>query len=140
MGLLVEGVASPQVEMLASLDPPFNLFEVAALRDRALREVNAPDLEPRDAVLHYARERLLSLLAGQDRLADVLGELKKLVSSTGWAPDLFDFYMLYFAYDDLISSGDQFYWEGATRENIESIVFDRARVFVESGLGQVPDS
>jgi hypothetical protein len=140
VGLLVEGFSSRQVEMLASLDPPFNLFDVAELRDRALREVNAPDLQKRDAVYVYARERLLSLLAGQDGLGDVLGVLKDLCIEHDMDRNLLDFYLLYFAYDGLVSFGDQYYWEGATRDNIESIVLERARAFVESGLGRVPDS
>ncbi len=126
--------------MLASLDPPFDLFEVAELRDRALREVNAPDLQKRDAAYVYARERLLSLLAGQDGLGDVLGVLKDLYIERDMDRDLLDFYLLYHAYDGLVSFGDQYHWEGATRDNIESIVLDRARAFVESGLGRVPDS
>jgi hypothetical protein len=44
--------------------------------------------------------------------------------------DLYDFYLLYFAYSDLQDASVQWYWEGATRDNILAIIGERAAAFV----------
>jgi hypothetical protein len=38
-----------------------------------------------------------------------------------------DFYLLYFAKDDLLIDEVQWYWEGANRENIDKIIRDKFR-------------
>ena len=58
--------------------------------------------------------------------------IKDLCIARDYQRDIYDFYLLYFAYTDLQESEVQWYWEGATRENIASIVRDRAEVFLQS--------
>ena len=138
VGLLVEGHSGHYVQMLASLDPPLNPFEVADLRDRTLREMGASALVGPQAILTYARELLIGLLQGQGEIVDVLATLKDLCIRHDYDRDLFDFYRLFFAYRDLQTTANQWYWPGASRDNIESIVLQRAAQFVESRLGELP--
>ena len=45
-----------------------------------------------------------------------------------------DFYLLYFAKDDLLESDIQWYWDGANRENIDEIIdieFKKWLLFLE---------
>ena len=41
--------------------------------------------------------------------------------------DIYDFYLPRWAFDDLQASEVQFYWDGATRDNIQEIVMTRCR-------------
>jgi hypothetical protein len=43
--------------------------------------------------------------------------------------DLYDFYLLHNAYDDLRTSEVQWYWEGATRSNILQLMKSEAEKF-----------
>jgi hypothetical protein len=132
IGLLEQGASGHYLQMLASLSPPFNGFEVDRLLERTLREVGASELAREDAVYVYARERLLSLLAGTEGMAATLDALGSLYRDEDHAPLLKDLYLLNLAYQDLYTIGESWYWPGATKENIQSIVLERAREFVES--------
>ena len=39
--------------------------------------------------------------------------------------EYFDFYLLYFAKDDLTESENQWYWDGANRSNIDDIITEQ---------------
>jgi hypothetical protein len=54
----------------------------------------------------------------------VLEILKDTCIELDYEKYLYDFYLLYFAKYDLIDSGNQWYWEDATTENIDRIIFE----------------
>lgn len=54
----------------------------------------------------------------------VLNSLKELCIELDYKKSLYDFYLLYFAKDDLIDSENQWYWEGADKSNIDKIIKD----------------
>src|SRR5262249_34803730 len=111
--------------------PPFNHFELAELRDRALLELGVGDLTGAPALMVYADEILSSALRGDEDLIEAITVLKDLCIAHEYLPDLMDFYLLYFAYTDLQVADKQWYWSGATRDNILTIIRERARQFVE---------
>ena len=135
VGMLVAGYDGQNLAMLAGMLPPFNYFEITSLRDRALAEVNAPDLSTTDAVLVYAAERLRLALDGNADMAETLRAVKDLCVAHDYHPDLYEFYLLFFAQDDLRGSTLQWYWDGATQANIDSIIRDRAERFVAQTRG-----
>jgi hypothetical protein len=51
-------------------------------------------------------------------------EIKNLCVELGMDCRYMDFFMLYFAKDDLIEAEIQWYWEGANRQNIDQIIND----------------
>ena len=59
-----------------------------------------------------------------------LRELNRLCIDTDYASELQDFYLLYFAWDDLKTSNEQWYWPGATRANIATIALEVLTKFV----------
>lgn len=109
---------------------PHNHFEIAGMRDRALHELQLPDLSPSDAVRQYAVELLESALNGGSELLDALTIIKDLCIANDYQSDIQDFYLLYFAYCDLQETDNQYYWPDATRENIVMIIHERADAFV----------
>lgn len=132
VSMLEQGQDGRYLTMLAGMAPPLNHFEVADYRDRSLRELGIADIGDAEAVTAYAVEHLRIALAGEADLISTLSALKDLCIANDYQRNLYDFYELYFAYTDLQESDVQWYWQGATRENIVSIIRRRAEEFVRS--------
>ena len=88
-----------------------NHFEIAQLRDGALVELNVPETTPPFVVRRYAAELLKAALASDSELMKALAVVKELCVANGYQRDLYDFYLLYFAYEDLQCSEMQWYWK-----------------------------
>jgi hypothetical protein len=132
VSMLEQGNDGHYLAILAGTSPPFHHFEIADYRDRALRELGIPDISHSAAVTAYSAERLRLALGGEADLFATLALIKDLCVARDYQPDIYDFYLLYFAYADLEDSEVQWYWEDATRENIVSIIRDRAESFIQS--------
>lgn len=132
ISILEQGRDGRYLAMLAGISPPFNHFEIADYLDYSLRELGLTGISDSAAVTTYAAEQLRLTLAGEADLTSTLGIIKDLYVARDFQRELYDFYLLYFAYTDLQESEVQWYWEGATRENIVSIIRDRAKAFLES--------
>lgn len=130
ISMLEQGRDGGYLSMLASMAPPFNHFEVAELRDRSLQELGVAEVSDAEAITRYATETLRLAASGAIELEPALAIVKDLCVATDYSDDLHDFYLLYFAYTDLQESEVQWYWEGATRSNIESIVRERAQAYL----------
>lgn len=118
------------VLMLAGMSPPFNHFEMAELRDRALAELGFGSISRADALRVYAAEIAQDAESGRAEILPTLHELNRLCIDEDYASELQDFYLLYFAWDDLLTSNEQWYWPGATRENIAIIAKQTLSEFV----------
>lgn len=132
MSMLEQGGDGHYLAMLATMSPPFNHFEIASYRDHALKELGISDIDASRAVSTYAAERLRLLLNDEADPVSVLGVIKDLCVANGYQRDIFDFYLLYLAYTDLQEYETQWYWNGATRENIVSIIRQGAEAFIQS--------
>src|SRR3954466_5732055 len=109
---------------------PFNHFEIASLRDRALNELGVRERPRSLAVEAYVAELALESLSGDKDLFQFLKELTDLCIAEGYADELYDFYRLYNAWWDLRArGGPQYYWPGATLENIEQLARERLTAF-----------
>jgi hypothetical protein len=54
-----------------------------------------------------------------------LRELKNICTDLELDKEYMDFYLLYFAKEDLTESENQWYWNGADRTNIDSIIREK---------------
>jgi hypothetical protein len=118
--------------MLAGMTPPFYHFEMAALRDRALEELGIAPISRPEALKIYAAEIALDALQGDRDMLAVLKELSRLCIEQDYVADLFDFYLLFNAWEDLLTSVDQWYWPDANRANIAEIARARLETFVDA--------
>ena len=133
VSILEQGHNGQCLSILAGISPPFNHFELADYRDRALRELGIADVgDPNAAVSTLAAEHLRYALVGGEDLISTLRTIKGLCIANYYQKDIYDFYTLFFAYDDLQHSDEQWYWQGATRQNIISIIRRRAEEFLQS--------
>ncbi len=94
--------------------------------------MGAPELEGDEAVRVYVAERFRLAFAEEADLLEVLREAKDICIQHDYLDSVYDFYLLYFAYDELQHRTQQHYWEGATRDNIERLIEERARTLVTS--------
>jgi hypothetical protein len=124
--MLEAGYDGRSLVLLAGMAPPYNHFELAELRDRALKEVGAVGLSDEAALRRYAAEELQRALSGEADMVETLRALKDLCVGNDYRHELYDLYLLYFAYTDLLDTDEQHYWPDATRENILSIIREQA--------------
>jgi hypothetical protein len=93
--MLIEGRDAPHLRMLAGQERPYNHFELANLRDRALDELGEGRGFRDQAVRLYARERLQAAIAGHADLPTEVAVVAQLCIENDYARDLFDFYLLH---------------------------------------------
>lgn len=125
VGMLEVGRDSPSLRVLAGESAPFHPFEMEALVDRVFHELEiAPHGDRAQAARALAKERIRAGAGGHLPRAEVLRELARLHLDFG-LEDLHDFFLLHHAHGDLRASDVQWYWPGADRDNIDSIVDEK---------------
>jgi hypothetical protein len=132
ISMLELGYDGHYLTMLAGITPPFNHFELSDFRDRALRELKIPETNPNDSVTAYTAEILNSLLQNKTEISVSLAKIKEMCVKSDYQKNIYDFYLLYFAYTDLQESEMQWYWPNADRKNIVDIILQRAKDFLKS--------
>ncbi|CRX38457.1 hypothetical protein [Estrella lausannensis] len=122
LGMLDQGHDGEAFCVLACMSPPYNHFEMAELRDKALSSLNLGDIQLSEALWGYAKETMKATIKGEKDVGSALNLLRILYFEGGFLQELQDSYLLYYAYMDLQESEYQYYWDGATRDNINQIV------------------
>ncbi len=123
------GHESDSLFILAGLSQPVNYFEAVRYLRYAIEELGLQVKMGKAAIIscgyYYVKN-----LTYNEKLRSNLKALADLFMD--WDSDnvVYDFYLLYWAWDDLDYSDTQHYWDGATRENIEQLVIDRAKQWV----------
>jgi hypothetical protein len=57
--------------------PPYNHFEIAALRDKTLGELGIPDIDESEVAVLYSMELLKSALSGQEGIISAVALVSK---------------------------------------------------------------
>ncbi len=119
--MLLAGHDTKHLRILAGEHEPFDQFYLHRLTNKVLAELDLDHSNIERTVKKYACYLLDRSLKGELDTFKVLATLKDLCIELGYAKYLYSFYLLYFATFDLINYGDQRYWEGATKENIQEV-------------------
>jgi hypothetical protein len=122
--MLMAGYDTEHLIILAGESEPFNQFQMQELADKVLTELQLDYSDKDHAIKKYACYLIDKSLDGELDNFKVLDILKDICIELDYEKYLYDFYSLYFAKDDLSYSENQWYWDGATRENIEKIIAD----------------
>lgn len=122
--MLMVGFDTENLTILAGESEPFNQFQMQELTDKVLTELQLDSSDKDQTIKNYTSYLIDKSLEGQLDNFKVLGILKDICIELGYEKYLYDFYSLYFAKDDLSYSENQWYWEGATRENIDKVISD----------------
>lgn len=126
------GYESPTLHMLAGFTKPTNYFEVIDYVTDTVKELGLEMKKGDDAILSYASYYVHQIASGQ-RVRENLTELYKFCQMRDYEDLVYDFYLLYWAWDDLDYEDTEYnnYWNGATRKNIEQVVIDEAKKWVK---------
>lgn len=129
------GYESPTLHMLASFNKPTNYFEVIDYVTNTIQELGLEMKNGDDAVLSYASYYVHQIAKGEN-VRDNLTKLYKFCQMRDYEDLVYDFYLLYWAWDDLDYDDNDYnnYWNGARRSNIETIVVDEAKKWIEMNL------
>ncbi len=122
--MLIAGYDTDHLIILAGESEPFNQFQMQELVSKVLAELKLEYSDKDQVIKNYACYLIDKSLEGELENFKVLDILKDICIELDYEKYLYDFYSLYFAKDDLSYSEDQWYWNGATRENIDKIITD----------------
>nr|WP_298891611.1 hypothetical protein [uncultured Acinetobacter sp.] len=122
--MLTAGYDTEHLKMLAVEIQPFNQFEMQMLTDKVLDELQLSYNNKDQIIKNYVSYLIDKSLNGELNSFSVLSILKDIYLELDCEEDLEDFNQLYFAKDDLFHSPVQWYWHGATQENIDDIIIE----------------
>ncbi len=121
--MLVAGFESENLIMLAGELEPYDQLELQRLADKGLNELNLTWDDREQVYRNYVCYLVSAALNGKMKAVNVLGIIADIYLEIDHEPFL-KFFLLQCAYDDLFYSDQQHCWDGATRENIDTVIKD----------------
>jgi hypothetical protein len=123
--MIEAGFESENLYILAGVTKPYNQFELQELTNRVLSDLNLDYSERSSVVKNYVYYLILTSVNKPETYYHTLRELKCICQELDMDKEYMDFYLLYYAKDDLLVSVNQWYWEGADRGNVDKIITDQ---------------
>jgi len=126
------GHESPALFMLAAFIKPTNYFEVIEYVKDTIQELELEMKSGDDATLSYT-SFYVQLIANKVNIRENLTELYKFCQSRDYECLVYDFYLLYWAWDDIDFEDNDYnhYWAEAKTNNIEQIVVGEAKKWIK---------
>ena len=125
------GYDTPSLLTLAGFNKPTNYFEVADYLPTVLSSLHLTQKTGDEATLSYC-SYYIKKIANSDNIRNNLTHVYKFCRDRNYEKLIYDFYLLYWAWDDFDYGTDYtHYWESARRDNIEKIVVDTANKWIE---------
>jgi hypothetical protein len=122
--MVMAGFENENLLILAGESEPFNQFQLQSLTTKVLDDLNLDWSDKDKSIRKYACYLVGKSLSSEIDPIKVLEILKDICIELDYEKYLYHFYLLYFAKYDLIDSGNQWYLEEATKENIDHIIFE----------------
>jgi hypothetical protein len=122
LDMMTAGFDTEHLRILAGEREPFNQFQMQDLTNKVLNELNLDYADKNKILNNYVCYFIDKALSDETQTLKVLNSLKDLCIELDYKRFLYDFYLLYFAKQDLIDSENQWYWDGADRSNIDNII------------------
>ncbi|HEX7904411.1 MAG TPA: hypothetical protein VF487_11060 [Chitinophagaceae bacterium] len=122
--MLTTGFDSEHLRILAGIEKPYNQFYLQDLTDKVFKELNLDYSKQEEVIRNYTYYLVSEVLNGKNHLFIVLRLLKDMYEEIDYQKEYQDFYLLYWAKDDLENSNVQWYWPDADRNNIDKVILD----------------
>ena len=122
MEMMEAGFENENLYVLAGISKPYNQFELQDLTTKVLTELNLEFSNQKLVIKNYVYYLISNSIYKIETYLETLRELKDICIGLNMEDEYMNFYLLYFAKDDLIEQEDQYYWDNATRENIDQII------------------
>ena len=120
--MMEAGYQSDNLYILAGETKPFNQFELQVLTKKVLEDLGFSYADKETVLNNYVYYLIANSVDHPETYYMTLRELKNICLDLNMNKSYMDFYLLYFAKDDLIEDEVQWYWNGANRENIDQII------------------
>jgi len=128
--MIAIGYDSPSLLILAALNRPTNYFQTIEYLNAALKELRLEVKTGIEGVVSYS-SYFIKRIAEGEQVKENLKAIYKYCQAHDYESLIYDFYLLYWAWDDLDYGNEcQYYWEGANKDNIEAIVVKTAKDWV----------
>lgn len=141
--MLMEGFDTEYLVILAGMSSPFDQFEMQRITDKALQENELYYSDKNKVITQYVCYLLEKGLKGDIPSFTILNILKEIYLELDYEGSLQQFYLLYYAKDDLQYSEVQWYVNGVDRNNIEEAIMIYFTEWLEEYSGtktMIPDS
>jgi hypothetical protein len=119
------GYESKNLYMLAGSMKQYNQFELQELTSKVLHDLDLHYSNTDTVLRDYVYYLISNSLHYPETYFKTLRELKDICTDLDLDKQYMDFYLLYYAKDDLTVDVVQWYWDGANRENIDRIIKER---------------
>lgn len=116
------GFETEHLIQLAGLSAEVNHFQLEEIIKNALKELSLDAIPEEEIVYGYVYYLVDQALNAEMSTKVVLGILRDLCWDRDYEKELFNFYALSYAKQGLEEAGEQFYWDGATNDNIDTII------------------
>jgi len=123
--MMEAGFESEHLLILAGLSSKLNRFEFDEIVNKTLKELSLDKVKNEEIVNGYIYYLTIEALDGKLPTAVVLDKLRSLCRHRNYDEELFPFYLLAYAQEELEELGVQFYWQDADKSNIDSIIRDK---------------
>jgi hypothetical protein len=120
--MMEAGFETDHLILLAGLSADVNRFQLAEIIKNALKELSLDAMPEEEIVYGYVYYLIDQALSSKVSKKIVLGILRELCRDRDYDNKLFNFYLLSFARQELGEAGEQFYWDGANNDNIDTII------------------
>ncbi len=117
--MVMAGFESEHLIILAGLTLDTNRFEFDDIVNRALKELSLDKATKDEIVYAYVYYLVSEAIEGNISKRKVLRELRDLCQNRDYDEELFKFYLLYYALDELENLGVQSYWNNGDNNDID---------------------
>lgn len=129
--MMEAGYESDNLYILAGITKPYNQFELQELTDKVLTDLNLDTKDKYLIIRNYVYYILSTTINEPSKYLPTLREVKDICVGLDMESEYMDFYLLYFAKNDLNQSENQWYWDGADRNNIDKIIKVRFQEYID---------
>jgi len=130
MRFIEQGKETENILIVASFSKPVDSYEIKPYVSGAIKELNLEEKYGKYSTIANAHYHLELILESHETRLNLRG-LYKLCNNTNHEFGLTTFYLLYHAWSDLEEEGYNFYYEGATLENIDEKLKEEARIWID---------
>jgi hypothetical protein len=128
--MLALGYETPNLLMLSSFTKPVNYLEITRYLEKACQELRLEFRIGEAGILSYSSFFIKQLAQGK-QVKTNLSEIYKFYQEKDYAECIYDFYLLYWAWDDFdYLDTYSAYWPTATPKNIENLVVNTAKTWL----------
>lgn len=125
IAMMEAGYEAGSLYELAGILKPYNQFELQVLTTQVLKDLQLDYSDKRKALKNYVYYLITSNLDKPENYYKVLRAFRDIYYDLDMDTEYQDLALLYWAKEDLLQADYQHYWDGANRENIDTIIKDR---------------